>query len=219
MKCIRLLSIFAWKFAKKCSAKEKSKKTPNTQRQNWALMRKSTKLQKKIQRLTNHQTKENVLNQIKEIENKSKIWINTERTLRETRAVAVKKKILLQIRKKQLKDQSWNWTSPGMEDPTMTIKYPKDFFGHLQANTLSDINITWEHIIAAIKSISQNSSGGPDEFPAILLKQCSKRIAHPLQLLYKASLKRGEIPIYLNEPLLHRYSKVAPGTFPNTTVL
>ena len=33
MKCIRLLSIFAWNLQKTCSAKEKSKKTPNTQRQ------------------------------------------------------------------------------------------------------------------------------------------------------------------------------------------
>ena len=56
-------------------------------------------------------------------------------------------------------------------DPPMTIKYPMDFFGHPQRNTLSDINITGEDIIAAIKIISQNSSGGPDEFPAILLKQ------------------------------------------------
>ena len=36
-------------------------------------------------------------------------------------------------------------------DPTMTIKYPKDFFGHPQGNTLSDINITREDIIDAIK--------------------------------------------------------------------
>ena len=55
--------------------------------------------------------------------------------------------------------------------PTMTIKYPKDFFGHPQANTLSEINITREDIIDAIKTVSQTSSGGPDEFPAILLKQ------------------------------------------------
>ena len=68
-------------------------------------------------------------------------------------------------------------------DPTMTIKYPKDFFGHPQAITLSDINITREDILDAINSISQNSSGGPDEFPAILLKQYSKSLAHPLQLL------------------------------------
>ena len=77
----------------------------------------------------------------------------------------------------------------------MTIKYHiKDFFGHPQANTLSDINITrviliLEYYISiycildAIKTISQNSSGGPDEFPAIiiLLIQCSKSLAHPLQ--------------------------------------
>ena len=100
-------------------------------------------------------------------------------------------------------------------EPTMTIKYPKDFFGHPEGNTLSDINITREDIIDAIKTISQNSSGGPDEFPAILLKQCSKSLAHPLQLLYKASLKTIEIP----EPLLPHYTRVAPGTFPRTTVL
>ena len=35
----------------------------------------------------------------------------------------------------------------------MTIKYPKGFFGHPQGNTLSDINITREDIIDAIKTI------------------------------------------------------------------
>ena len=37
---------------------------------------------------TNHQTKENLLNQIKEIENNLKMSINTERNIRETRAIA-----------------------------------------------------------------------------------------------------------------------------------
>ena len=55
-------------------------------------MRKRLKLQKKIQRSTNHQTKENVLNQIKEIENNFKISINTEKNQRETRAIAAIKK-------------------------------------------------------------------------------------------------------------------------------
>ena len=50
----------------------------------------------------------------------------------------------------------------------MTIKYPNYFFEHTQGNTLSDINITREDIIDSIKTISQNSSGGPDEFPTIL---------------------------------------------------
>ena len=101
----------------------------------------------------------------------------------------------------------------------MTIKYPKDFFGHPQGNTFSDINITREDIIDAIKTISQNSSGGPDKFPAILLKQCSKSLAHPLQLLYEASQKTGEIPTDLKRAIIHQYIRVAPGTFPRTTVL
>ena len=72
-------------------------------------------------------------------------------------------------------------------DPTMTIQYPKDVFGHPQANTLSDINISREDIID--KTISQNSSGCHEGFPAILFKHCSKSLDHPLQLPYKASLK------------------------------
>ena len=51
-------------------------------------MRKISKLQKKIQMSTNHQSKENVLNQITEIENNLKISINTERILRKMRAIA-----------------------------------------------------------------------------------------------------------------------------------
>ena len=95
----------------------------------------------------------------------------------------------------------------------MTIKYPNDFFGHPEENTLSDINITGVDIIDAIKkTISQNSSGGPDESPAILLKQCSKSLAHPLQLLYKASLKTGEIPTDLKRaiitPIYREYSVI-----------
>ena len=116
----------------------------------------------------------------------------------------------------ELLNQQYNsvFSSP---DPTMIIKYPKDFFGHPQANMLSDINITREDIIDAIKIISQNSSGGPHEFPAILIKQCSKSLAHPLQLLYEASLKTGEIPIDLKRatitPIYKRGSRNLPKNY------
>ena len=180
---------------------------------------------------TNLQTKENLLIQFDEIENNFKNSINTGRKRRGTRAIpAIKQnpkyickfvKINSTLRagigplqdeegnlepsnKKmsELLDDQYNcvFSTP---DPTMTIKIPK-FFGHPQANTLSDINIAREDIIDAIKTISQNSSGGPDEFPEMLLKQFSKSLAIPLQLMYKASLKTGEIPIDLNEPLLHQ---------------
>ena len=67
---------------------KKSPRKHQIPRDRLALMRKRSKLQKKIQMSTIHQTKENVLNQIKEIENNLKISINTERNLRETRAIA-----------------------------------------------------------------------------------------------------------------------------------
>ena len=57
-------------------------------------------------------TKENEPDQIEEIKNNLNISINTEINLRETRAIAaIPSKT--QSRKKQLNDQSWNWTSPG----------------------------------------------------------------------------------------------------------
>ena len=193
------------------------------------MMRKRSKLQKNIQRATNHQTKENILNQIEEIVN-LKISINTERNPRETRAIGaikqntkyfckfIKNNLMFIAGIEPLQDKEGNleasnkkmsqllneqhnsvFSTPGK---TMTIKYPKDFFGDPQANTLSDINITREDIIDAIKSISQNSSGVPDEFPAILLRQCCKTLAHPLQLLYEASLKTGKIPIDLKRLII-----------------
>ena len=67
---------------------KKSPRKHQIPRDRRALMRKISKLQKKIQTSTNHQAKENVLHQIKEIENNLKISINTKRNLRETKAIA-----------------------------------------------------------------------------------------------------------------------------------
>ena len=71
-----------------------------------------------------------------------------------------------------------------------------------------------EDIIDAMKTISQNSSGGPDEFPAILLKQCSNSLAHPLQLLYEASPKTGEIPMDLKRAIITSIYRGGSRNFP-----
>ena len=127
-------------------------------------MRKRSKLPKKIQRSTKHQTKENVLDQIKEIENKLKFLINTEINLRETRAIAaikknpkyfckfVKNNSTIRAGIGPLQDEEGNLKHSNEKmsellneqynsvfstpDPTMTIKYLKYFFGHPQANTV-----------------------------------------------------------------------------------
>ena len=90
--CIRLLSIFALKFAKNMFCQRKVDENSKYHETEGLWWEKYKKLQNKIQITTNHQTKENVLNQIKEIENSLKISINTEINLRETRAIAAIKK-------------------------------------------------------------------------------------------------------------------------------
>ena len=82
-------------------------------------------------------------------------------------------------------------------DLTKTINYPKDFFW---PNTLSDIDLTREDIIDAIKTISQNSAWGPDEFPVLLLTQCSKILAQVLQLV--ASPNTRETPLDLKRVII-----------------
>ena len=131
---------------------------------------------------TNYQSKENVLSQIKDIENNLKMSINTEINQRETRAIAaiknnpkyfnkfVKNNSKIRAGIGPLQDEEGNLEPSNKKmsellneqynsifstpDPTMTIKYPKDFFGHPQGNALSDINITREDILDAIKTIS-----------------------------------------------------------------
>ena len=70
----------------------KSKRKHQIPRDRGALMRKTSKLQKKIWRSTNHQTKKNVLNQIKEIENK-KNNIYRKKSKRNESFGAIKKNI------------------------------------------------------------------------------------------------------------------------------
>ena len=127
-----------------------------------------------------------------------------------------------------MKQETWNQATKKMSEllnepyksffntqyPTVTIKYVKDFFGNPQANTLSDINITREDIIDALKTISQNSSVGTNKCTAVLLKQCSKSLTHPLQLLYKASLKTGEMPTDLKWAINTPIYKGGPRNLP-----
>ena len=114
------------------------------------------------------------------------ILINTERNLRETRAIAaiknnpqyfykfVKNNSKIRAGIGPLQDEEGNLEPSNKKmsellneqynivfstpDPTMTIKYPKDFFGHIQGNTLLDINITREELVAVGQNLRSISS-------------------------------------------------------------
>ena len=54
-----------------------------------------------------------------------------------------------------------------------------------------------EDIKEAIDHLSCNAAPGPDGFPAILLKMCKDQLSYPLELIFKESLRTGEIPSIL----------------------
>ena len=69
----KIIIIICLEICKKHVLPKKNPRKCQIPRDRSPLMRKRSKLQNKIQRSTNHQTKENVLNQIKEIENRLQI--------------------------------------------------------------------------------------------------------------------------------------------------
>ena len=154
MKCIRLLSIFAWKLQKTCSAKEKSKKTPNTQRQKGFD-------EKKI-KITKENTEVNKSsNQRKCTKSDQRNWkqkksINTQRNLTETRAIAAinkKTKFFYKFVKKQLNDQSWNWTSPGWRGGTWN-QTTKKWGNYWMNNTIASSALRTQRWLLSIQRTS-----------------------------------------------------------------
>ena len=67
---------------------------------------------------------------------------------------------------------------------------------------MSDINITRGDIIDAIKTLSQKSSGGPDEISANTSQTMQQEPRPPSPMLYKDSLKTDEIPIDLKRTII-----------------
>merc|ERR1712142_1351967 len=85
-------------------------------------------------------------------------------------------------------------------DPIEPMMLSTDIFDktdNIENPVLLDISFEPADIEDAIDELSPNSAAGPDQFPAILLKQCKKTLSKPLYLIWKKSLRIGEIPIIL----------------------
>ena len=73
---------------------------------------------------------------------------------------------------------------------------------------ISDIDFSEEDIIKAINLIPNNSAGGPDKFPACILKECKQQIANPLFRIWRKSLDTGYIPhVYLQQTIIPIHKK------------
>ena len=80
-----------------------------------------------------------------------------------------------------------------------------------------DIEFSETDIIDAIKLIPLNSAGGPDKFPAVILKECAEQLAKPLYIIYRLSLDTGQIPDILLQqtvvPIFKKGSRSVPENY------
>ena len=68
--------------------------------------------------------------------------------------------------------------------------------------SLSEIQFTEEDIANHIKELRTNAAAGPDEIPAILLKNCVDQLKYPIYKLWKISFENGTIPSNLKTGLI-----------------
>ena len=60
--------------------------------------------------------------------------------------------------------------------------------------TVSNITVSPEEVVDAIKELKPSSASGPDGFPAILLTKCCDQLAIPLSYLWGKSMDQSSIP-------------------------
>ena len=68
--------------------------------------------------------------------------------------------------------------------------------------SLSEIQFTEEDIATCIKELRTNAAAGPDELPAILLKNCIDHLKYPIFKLWKTSFDKGITPKKLKTGLI-----------------
>ena len=83
------------------------------------------------------------------------------------------------------------------ENDTINIS---DLFN--EDSPFSEIDITNEDIINAIKSTKINSAPGQDCLPAILLHKCTNSLVEPLKVIMKKSLRTADIPELWKEAVI-----------------
>ena len=124
--------------------------------------------------------------------------------------------------KKKIKTQIGPFENEGMliQDPKLKAELLKEQFesvfvppdvnhtGELPPSrqdpgvTLEDFEITEENIAAQIKELRKKASAGPDDIPAVLLKNCMTSVKAPLCIFWNKSFQEGSIPDILKTGII-----------------
>jgi hypothetical protein len=77
-----------------------------------------------------------------------------------------------------------------------------------------NIDLYYYHIEEAIDELKINSSAGPDEIPAVVLKKCKFSLSRPLTLLWRKSLESADIPNTMKHAVIFPLHKGGNRTSP-----
>lgn len=220
---------------------------PNIPKDRKILMRKRTKIRKKLRLTTNILAKRNLEKKIVDIENKLKTSIDQEYEKQESMAVSriktnpkyfykfAENKSKIRTGVGPLRNAQGHVTRTPAESAQLlqhhyegifsapstekVIKSPQTFFtsdSH-RAQSLEDVVFSPNTIKEVITHITSNAASGPDDFPAILLKNCAEELSMPLYTLYHTSLDSGIIPSQLKlarvTPIYKGGSRAEPNNY------
>ena len=103
-------------------------------------------------------------------------------------------------------------------DPNSPVKYPEFPVPNIQYGFEDAmLAFTEQDFISAIKEINASSAPGPDNIPALLLKNCAVPLSVPLFLMWNNSFTLGEVPECFRTsivcPIHKKGDKVTPANY------
>ena len=199
--------------------KRRRKGKPRVPRERRILMRKRTKLRKRLHPSMNQDRRSSVERQLIEIERKLQDSYKLQDVQEEARAVETIKsnpKYFYSFATRHNKvhcpvgpllDANGQQISDPEKMANILANQYKEAFSSpgpslldtsaLPTIHIEDIDLNEEELSAAINEVSSNAAPGPDRFPAVMLKKCKDQLCKPLQMIWRKSLNTGEIPSIL----------------------
>jgi len=82
---------------------------------------------------------------------------------------------------------------------------------------MSEEDVEYEDVLKRLKSLEVDKACGPDQIVCIVLKECAESVALPVTLIFKESIKSGELPsqwLRANvSPLYKKGEKTVPANY------
>ena len=123
---------------------------------------------------------------------------------------------------KELADTLQHQFSSVFSDPNCSSKTVPTFKVPPLISSDTEFVLTQDKIVEAISEIKLDSSPGPEDIPAILLKRCTTSLSVPIHLLWSESMSSGTVPSFYKtgsaSPLFKNGSRCEPSNYRPVTL-